>query len=282
MAITGSQKAYTYALSNVARSGATRSGYVSGTRVHQHRRRASRSTGAVTSIALDSLTITDSLDEVPNRCTFRIIDSVPTTGQDVIITLGSTNGARLFAGHVSDGRRSARREADARPRGCLVRRLHLAARLSEGDEAVHRTSRRPPSRNDLIATLCRGEWVHRARRRRRSAGASTKSRTRMKTCTDALTRLARRIGAYWYVDYRKDVHLFFDDARPCAASHRASGIPRSPIDGFQHHGGPQPGLDARLCRRARVEGDGRRSPRAIRSFPLKPSTCSRRSRLMCF
>ena len=69
-----------------------------------------------------------------------------------------------------DGRRSPRREAVTDPRRRLVRRLHLGAGLSEGDEAVREPvgdrDRARPRRN-----VCRGEWVYRGRRRRRSAGA---------------------------------------------------------------------------------------------------------------
>jgi hypothetical protein len=92
-----------YALSDVARSAATRSNYTSGRpfisldgvilppQVH------ARDPG----ILIESLTVTDLINAEPNRATFVAWGFVPTEGQRVVITLGSVNNAsRLFSGRV--------------------------------------------------------------------------------------------------------------------------------------------------------------------------------------
>jgi len=205
MAITGSQKAYTYALSNVARSGATRSGYVS---AHVYITIGGASfTG---SVAYGSLTITDSLDEVPNRCTFRAINAVPTTGQDVIITLGSRNSLeRLFAGHVLTvdeliGGKPDQVRSDV---SCVDYTWQLG--FLKVTKRYANTSASAIAA-DLIATYAAMNGFH--------AGGVVAGLPGIDEITftnedlpDALTRLARRIGGYWYVDYRKGVHLFLED-----------------------------------------------------------------------
>ena len=99
-AISGSDQALMYALSNVARSGATRSGYVSGFPVISI---GGVVTGAGKSrrVLLSSLTIQDLLNETPNTCTFTVQGEAPTEGSDILITFGSVNNlSRLFAGTV--------------------------------------------------------------------------------------------------------------------------------------------------------------------------------------
>src|SRR5262249_14649735 len=54
-------------------------------------------------ILIDSLKITDILDEAANRCTFTVFGTRPPPGAEVIITLGSRNNLeRVFAGFLTD------------------------------------------------------------------------------------------------------------------------------------------------------------------------------------
>ena len=237
MAITGSQKALMYALSGVMRSGASRSGYVSsqsfisigGTPMIPP---TGTDPSTRVGIILDSLTITDSLDEVPNRCTFRVLNNVPMTGQEIIITLGSiNNGERLFAGHLVTvdevlGGKPTQIRAD-------VSCVDYTWQLGFPKVTKRYTSQSATAiAKDLIATYAAVNGFT-------SAGvvADLPSLDEItytnEDLTDALTRLARRIGGYWYVDYHRDLHFFLEDTRP-----RPHPIvvwhPTLAIEGFSH------------------------------------------------
>jgi hypothetical protein len=98
--LTGADQALMYALSGLARSGATRSGYV--------RQNALISIGGIWTgadasrrVLVASLSIQDQLNETPNTCNFTVQGDRPMEGAEIVITVGSTaNGARLFAGHI--------------------------------------------------------------------------------------------------------------------------------------------------------------------------------------
>ena len=99
-AITGSDKALMYALSGLARSGATRSNYIS-------RQTTILLDGVATGsnrpwrVLVASLTIQDVLNETPNTCTFTVQGDRPREGASIVIAFGSTgNPSRLFAGSV--------------------------------------------------------------------------------------------------------------------------------------------------------------------------------------
>lgn len=204
MALTGSQKAYKFALSNVARSGATRSGYVSGF--------IFINIGGVeqrTNIGLDSLSITEGLDEVPNTCRFRVYDSVPAVGQTIVITLGSANGRRLFGGHILTveeliGGKPSQVRADV---SCVDFTWML------GFQKVTKRYTGWPVYvlvQDLIYTYASANGFTAINVPQTLPGIDEITFTN-EDLPEALTRLARRIGAYWYVDYYKDVHFFFED-----------------------------------------------------------------------
>ena len=206
MALTGNQKAYRYALSNVARSGATRSGYVSAFVYVSIGGSEQRS-----NIAIGSLTITDSLDEVPNTCRFRVIDTVPAIGQLVIITRGSANGPRLFAGHIL----TVQEVLGGKP-------SHVRADVSCVDFTWWLGFQKVTKRytnwsvyvivQDLIYTYASANGFTAIHVDQNLPGIDEITFTN-EDLPEALTRLARRIGAYWYVDYYKDVHLFFAETR---------------------------------------------------------------------
>jgi hypothetical protein len=93
-ALSGSQKAYQFAISAACRSGATRSDYyVPYARITIG--------GTVRSPMIDnsSFRISDSLNAQPNTCRFECVGFTPIRGQEVIVTLG-TSSNRIFAGHI--------------------------------------------------------------------------------------------------------------------------------------------------------------------------------------
>jgi hypothetical protein len=97
--LTGSDRALMFALANLARSGATRSGYVSG--IPQIGIGGIwTGAGAAQRVLIASLTINDQLNEAPNTCSFTVQGSRPVEGAEVTITLGSQHGAPLFAGSI--------------------------------------------------------------------------------------------------------------------------------------------------------------------------------------
>jgi len=204
------KKAWLYALSNIARSGATRSNY--------HSSRAFINIGGIWSgaedsaarVLLESLTVTDRLDHEPATAAFRVQSpiSVPPVGQSIVVTLGSQNTLqRLFAGqilstsltHVTSDRRHTVTDVQA---------IDWTYRLNH-----RRFSRRWTNRSattiaqEIVAVGAPGYSAAYV-----AAGLPTLDEF---TVTDqdtggALTALVHRIGGYWYVDYFKTVHLFVD------------------------------------------------------------------------
>jgi hypothetical protein len=97
--ISGSEQALTYAISAIARSGATRSAYVSSLpMIYIGGIWTGPGTGMRVLIA--SLSIRDALNEQPNTCTFTVQGTRPADGADVVIQLGSVRADRIFAGNI--------------------------------------------------------------------------------------------------------------------------------------------------------------------------------------
>ena len=253
MAITGSQKAYRYALSGVMRSGTSRSNYTSGAVFISigGQQLAYHKVPGQTGIALDSLTITDNLDEEPNRCTFRVIQGVPTPGQEVIITLGSiNNGERLFAGHVL----TAEEGLGLKPDQVRTNVSCVDYTWQLGFQKVTKRYTGQPGAaiaQDLIATAAVNGFT--------STGVDpTLAALEEITFTNedlpqALTRLARRTGAFWYVDYRKNVHMFYTELRNGNPTTLTTAHPSLSVDGFAQTRDLSQGLT-----RVYVEGRGSR------------------------
>jgi hypothetical protein len=201
--------AWLYALSNVARSGATRSNYTSG--------RGFVSVGGVHvgTLPADSLekivgglTITDALNDQPNRCTFRVRGVVPKIGSDVIVTIGSKNNAdRLFAGqilNVSHGYvgTPANYWHD-------VNAIDWTWGLNQ--RLVARRWTATSATTIAIDLVTAGAPGYGTRYIAAGLPALDEFTTTNEELSSSLTALARRIGGYWYVDYARQVHLFVND-----------------------------------------------------------------------
>jgi hypothetical protein len=99
MSLSGSDQAYTFALSGVARSGATRSDYINRTAIISI---GGIWTGASASrrVLIASLSIQDLLNETPNTCAFTVQGDRPMEGAEVVIQLGNKTAPRIFGGHI--------------------------------------------------------------------------------------------------------------------------------------------------------------------------------------
>jgi hypothetical protein len=201
-----------YALAGKARAGATRAGYVSS--------RAFVSFDGVpyvpptepghVGILLDSLRIQDELDETPNTATFTVNGAVPPAGSEVRITLGSQNGSPLFAGFALHVTQIYVADKPA----------NIQAQVSAVDYTWHfdfvkvtkryRNLRASDIARDLVQTYAAVNGFTTAGIQELTAVLDEITFTN-EDLAAAMTRLARRIGAYWYVDYLKGVHLFFEE-----------------------------------------------------------------------
>lgn len=227
MAISGSQKALMYAQGGIARGGATRGGYTSGLifivedGVHIGNAPAS----GARKVILESLQITDSLDETPNRCAYKEHGSVPVPGSEIILTLGSKNNLeRMFAGflldvnqiYAADNPKFVQADVSAVDYTWLFSFRKVTKRYRNLSASVIAA--------DLVSLVSANGFTG----RNIVAGLPVLDEITFtnEDLTDALTRLARRIDAYWYVDYNKDVHLFLSEVRngapvPLTTSHKS-------------------------------------------------------------
>ncbi len=208
MGISGSDKALMYALSNVARAGATRSGYTSpalfiainGTPY------ATARTGDGNVLQSAGLSITEVLHQIPNTASFTLRGVEPSEGSDVVITLGSINNAeRQFAGtllnrtHAYVGTPANWRA----PINAIDYTWHLTRRRISG----YWTNTTATVIGNAIVALIPGFTSGII------AGLPTLDTFSVTDvdCLSALTQLAKRIGGYCDVDYHKVVKLFLTD-----------------------------------------------------------------------
>jgi hypothetical protein len=196
-----------YALGGLARGGAFRGGYVD-SRVYITIDGDHLGWGAETGgcILLDTLTISDILDEAPSVCDFRVHDSVPVAGAEVVITRGSQNGSRWFAGYaltVQEGYVGVPHHVQADVRAVDYTWL-LGMRKVTG-QYVNQSA--TTIVQDLVTRFAGANGFTVA------AVAPGLPVLDVITFTNedlpaAITRVCRRIGASWYCDYDKSVHVF--------------------------------------------------------------------------
>jgi hypothetical protein len=213
MGISGTDKALMYALGGIARGGATRGGYTSGGAfvffggAHLGFGRLPGHEAQHIGVLYGTLTVTDNLDEAPNRCTFGVNNWVPTLGWEVVLTLGSKNNLqRLFAGHIVDtNQRYALKPANLQ---CDVSCVDYTWQLGFALVTERYTNQSATViAQDLIAKYGAANGFTAANV---AAGLPTLDEITYtnEPLPEAFTRLARRIGGYWYVDYNKSVHFF--------------------------------------------------------------------------
>jgi len=198
-----------YALSNVARSAATRSNYTSARcfvaigGIH-----VGAAPGSAEVKIVGALTISDILNETPNRATFRVRGVIPRIGQDVIVTLGSkNNGSRLFGGQIlttdhgyTDTPANYHVDVAATDWTWSLNQRLITARWTG-----------TPAATIAAALVTLGAPGYTSANVAADLPVLDEFTVTNQTTTAALTALARRVGGYWYVDERKDVHVFLTE-----------------------------------------------------------------------
>jgi len=197
--ISGTDKALMFAQFGVMRFGASRFGYTSAycfISINGTQRREK--------VQFDTLTITDSLDEIPNTCQFTVLGFTPTVGMEVIITLGSTHNAeRIFAGHILQVQQTQQwvngqvfYHVSCIDYTWLLGRQKVIKKYTSESATDIAT--------DLIQSFATGFTARNVVTGLATVDEITFTNEDLPT---ALTRLAKRIGAYWRADYFKDVHF---------------------------------------------------------------------------
>jgi len=205
------EKARMYALGGLMRGGASRGGYVD-SRVYidiDGDQIGWAPDDDARGVLLGTLSITDVLDEAVNTCSFRVNGYVPEDGAELIITRGSKNAAPLFAGYaltVQQVYAGVPRNVQADVRAVDYTWL-LGMQKVTGQ---YRNLSATDVVKDLIAKFAA---VNGFTTVNVAAGLPVLEQITFtdEDLPDAITRTCRRIGAYWYVDYRKDLHVFFTD-----------------------------------------------------------------------
>lgn len=215
-----------YALSGVARAGATRSGYVSG-QVFIKYGGVHYGWGKDTAqgVLIGSLSITQELDETADTCRFTVNGGVPSIGDEVIITLGSKNAAPLFAGYgltVTQkyvGDRPANVQADIAAvdytwqLGFVL--VTAQYRNQTAGAIVQDLVTRYAGANGFTATAVDPNFVY-----------LDEITFTNEDLLNAITRTMRRAGGYWYCDYQRNVHAFLTETgngppEPLTPSHKS-------------------------------------------------------------
>lgn len=206
-------KAHMYALGGVMRGGVGRAGYVAGTvfiRFDGEHIGLAPDDQAI-GVIIESLSITDVLDETPNTCRFRVNGKVPKQGGEIVLTMGSKNRLdRLFAGYALNvqQRYAADRPANVQGDVAAVDYTWLLGFAKVTKQYKNQSA--SVVLRDLVDTFAGVNGF--------TAGGVVDGLAVLDEITftnedlpDAITRTVRRAGAYWYVDYAKDVHAFVDE-----------------------------------------------------------------------
>jgi len=155
-----------------------------------------------------SFSIQDTLNNVPNTCTFQAKGFTPVVGQEVIVTLGSAtlqNPNRLFAGTIREVNQSfvGTPDVPVYDVSCIDWTWQLSNRvvvkeytnMTAGAIAADLMSSYAPSGFTWNNIDC-SEVIDQI---------SFDSNNKLPS---ALSQLAKRVGGYWYVDYNKNLYFF--------------------------------------------------------------------------
>jgi hypothetical protein len=209
MPITGDDQALMYALGGVARGGATRGGYhtkdvfVSIAGVQYATGRTNQNQKVVAS----TLTIHDERNDTPNTASCEVVGFVPSVGDEVIVTLGSQNNPRRwFAGHVIAVEGSFYGKTTNGTHALSMVDYTWGLNKRQVRQRWTATSASDIAR-DIIETYCSGYTAYGVAS---DLDVLEEFSATHEDVSSVLSRLANRIGGYWFVDYRKDVHLFVE------------------------------------------------------------------------
>lgn len=247
MPITGSQKALMYAQSGVERCGATRTGYhsayvymtIGGVQVGHARTNDSQK------VLLDSFSVTEESGDTPNTATATVIGLSPTPGQEVIVQYGSKNNLdKIFAGTILSVRQSFM-GTPTTPCYDLtmiaydwqLNRLKISGSYSGNAGTIART---------LLPSGFTVGYID------SGLGTIDEITFDMQDLAKAYTQLAKRAGAYWFIDYRKRL-FFFATADPSLTNPQTltASLPTLKLDSFSYERDT-----GQRYTRATVEGGG--------------------------
>lgn len=205
-ALSGSDKAYQFALSGVCRSGASRSDY--------YRPVGQVSIGGTLRSGMvdrNRLKIIDTMTAQANTCRFECFDFTPLRGQEVIVSIGTLSN-RLFAGHIINVSQSAP-HAGQRVRfavDCVDYTWLLDARRITGKRYIGESVTNIV--NDLMTSFAPSGFT--TGNVEASMDAVDFTANHAETLMQALARLMKmatksgRKGGYCKVDYNKGLHAF--------------------------------------------------------------------------
>lgn len=227
-------KALMYALGKVARGGATRGAYVSSDAfITIGGSQVGTTPVAGQRVLMDSLSITDTLEQAANTCSFRAMGFAPRVGQEIVITLGSKNSlTRLFAGEILALEQYAVADnPQAAPNQCwsvsaidytwlLNRQLVIAQYQNRSATEIA---------IDLVARFTSGFTTAHVVADLPIVDEISFTNT---SVADALGQLVKRIGGYFYVDYHRDVHVYVDQE---SANTVTPPVPLTPLHVSMRH-----------------------------------------------
>jgi hypothetical protein len=203
MPITGSQKALMYALSGLARAGATRSDYF-------------KPLGAITIGGVDfgkyvvkgTIRITDVNDSTPNTAQLIVRGSssmIPVKGQEIIIGIGNVT-RKLFAGNILNVTRLQPKGKQRFPRyqlDCVDYMWQFDWKRVEG--VYYTNTDAAVIIGGLVAATAPQFTTSRVTPGLGSLDFQSNSEELLSSCVD---RVMKRVGGYFKVDYDKVVHSF--------------------------------------------------------------------------
>lgn len=201
MPITGSQKALMYSLAGVLRCGAGRSGYFRAVAAF------SIAGTSVGSAIKPAATIYDELDATPNTARVSVRGSstfTPAKGQEIIIGLGNATN-RIFAGHILNVSLRQHFRDKKRPTfdlDCIDYSWQLDWKRVQG-KAWSSTAVGTIA-SEIVSTFAPA-FTMRVEAGLTSVDFQSNHDERV---SEALSRLMKMVGGYWYVDYDRIVHVF--------------------------------------------------------------------------
>lgn len=157
-------------------------------------------------VLTDSLVITDIIDQTPNQCQIAAMGFVPTVGQEIIVTQGSTV---IFGGYILTVEQSYVGAKTTNIQYHISAIDYTWALNKRKVLTKYTASSATTIAASLISTYCSGFTSTNVQASLPTVDEITFT---FNDVTDALTQLAKRVGAYWYVDYSKDLHFFLTDA----------------------------------------------------------------------
>lgn len=160
-------------------------------------------------VRLSGVRIQHALDHAPDTAAFRCSGMTPIAGQPVTIYVGAPDVVhQLFGGYVlettalyeTDDPKHVAYDVHCIDPTWLINRQKVLRRYTNQSASAIAI--------DLVTRFARGvTTVHVAP----NLPVLDEITFTFEEVADALTRLAQRIGGYWYLDYQSDLHVFLDE-----------------------------------------------------------------------